>query len=323
MFNSFEHNLLNLCKTYNIKNKSLIIAYSSGSDSTALLLSFIKLQKILKLKLAICHIHHGQGNDKYRNQAWKFAKETSQKYRIDFFSNCQKLPFNKDLKLKNEGELRKYRLAFLQKMLKKHRFDMLVMAHHKNDQLETRLMRLIRGTGSKGLQGINIWNPPILHPFLIFSKNEIIAYLKSYSQLWIEDPSNKNKDNLRNWIRNKCLADLENYQKGGVKRLAISLELLSEDLQNHNINNLQLWQNCLKKKEIIFYKFMILNNHQKKQFISYYLHNILNITSFSCSHVEEIIKQLNNKKNKYIFVMLGYKWHIDAKRIYAIKNQKK
>ena len=222
----FFNKTLTLFKDHKIQNKKIIVAISGGLDSVVLLDLLKELRSPCKLKLYPLYIHHGFSTNKdiqnYRDKAKHFVHHLSQSYDLKFL--CPKAPKNL---LKSEEDFRNFRRSHFENLLKQKTVDVIALAHNSNDLLETRLLQLIRGSGEKGLKGMQIWEAPYLRPLLAFSRHEIKNYALQNKLQWLEDPSNKDNRYLRNWIRNKWLMDLENKTTGSVKSLSRSLEALS------------------------------------------------------------------------------------------------
>jgi tRNA(Ile)-lysidine synthase len=105
-----------------------------------------------------------------------------------------------------------------------------VLAHHADDLFETRLIRLIRGTGAQGLASMQFCSPDILRPFLGESKNAILQYAQEAGLEWCEDPSNLDLGPLRNWLRYFWLKELEKKRSGGGGAFQRSLQLLVDEI---------------------------------------------------------------------------------------------
>ena len=132
-------------------------------------------------------------------------------------------PLSSRKPLAGEAALRDFRHSRLDSLRREKRAQWTALAHHSEDLLETRLIRLIRGCGETGLAAMKPLDPPLLRPFLSVMREEIKDYALSYKLSWAEDPGNQDKRFLRNWLRNQWLPDLEKKRPGGVRRLAASL----------------------------------------------------------------------------------------------------
>lgn len=135
----------------------------------------------------------------------------------------------------SEASLRKERLAFLQKIRKETGSRYLVLGHHADDQLETVLMRLIRGTGLYGLGGMRSKQGFVVRPLLQMSRREIETYAKKYQIKVIEDETNSSEIYFRNLIRKKLIPVVKELSSsfGGESKLLARLSGLTETIHAH------------------------------------------------------------------------------------------
>src|SRR6476620_6435224 len=153
----FEYEVLKRLKGLNFEwdQSRILVAVSGGRDSVALLNLLFALKTRLKFELAVAHVHHGHSTDKavasYRIKTASFVKRLASNYNLEFHLIQHDGP-----ELKSEADFRKVREALLESCRKRSESDWLAFAHHSDDLLETRLIRLIRGTGAQGLQAMNL-----------------------------------------------------------------------------------------------------------------------------------------------------------------------
>jgi tRNA(Ile)-lysidine synthase len=194
----------------------ILLAISGGPDSVALLLSFLKLKKTLHLKLAAVHINH-KLRTKESNLDEKFVKELCKLFKVKLYiKRIDVASLAKKEKLSLEDAARQARLKVFEDLAQKQRINKVALAHTKDDQAETYLMRLLRGAGLKGLSGIwpirKYGKIVLVRPFLKVSKKEIISFLKENKQSYRIDSSNLTTDYLRNKIRLEAIPYLrKNY----------------------------------------------------------------------------------------------------------------
>lgn len=120
----------------------------------------------------------------------------------------------------SEAAARELRYAFLAAAAQRRRVDAIVTAHHADDQAETVLFRLARGTGLAGLAGIPAERGIIVRPMLALGRDELRAYALANRISWREDPSNRNLRFARNRIRHRVLPELERARPGAARRIA-------------------------------------------------------------------------------------------------------
>ena len=178
-----------------INGKKVILAFSYGVDSRSLFNVLINL----KIDFVVCHVNH-----KKRKESDIEEKETKllcQKYNIPCYVKTL-VPQNENF----ENYARKERYKFFNEISKIENTNILVTAHHKDDNLETILLKLMTGSNMYGYAGIhNISyhdNLTIIRPFLCLSKDEIYEYAKENNLKYFEDYTNKENEAKRNRIRN-------------------------------------------------------------------------------------------------------------------------
>ncbi len=291
-----------------LKNKSVLIAVSGGRDSITLFDLLLRIQKRLGLKPSVLHCHHGFSSDKkineYRNEVSAFVQETCLFHKTPFF-----LVKNKEKELKSEAEMRIFRRKSYEDILKNESIDYACLAHHWDDQLETRLIQLIRGTGN--LNGMRLFSPPYIRPFLFERGASIRAYCQHHDIQWMEDPTNKNMRFLRNWIRHKWLRDLENKRAGGIEAFSRSLELIAKkpSIDGEKNEILEVQDRSLDRR-----KFMSLGWDRRRAILHKWLKE-QGLSSFSFSQIEEALKRLNRPIKDSQFCIGGCCWTIDTQYI--------
>ncbi|CAM8368844.1 MesJ tRNA(Ile)-lysidine synthase MesJ [Candidatus Methylopumilus universalis] len=205
-----------------IKIKSMTVALSGGIDSVVLLHLLHQLQKAQKFTLKAIHVHHGLS--KNADKWVKFCEKLCKKLSVPLDVHHIKLPQKKSLGI--EGEARQLRY---EKLLQT-KTDLVVLAHHEDDQAETFLLQLIRGAGVKGLSSMAHFDATrrLWRPLLNASRIDIESYAKKHKLKWIEDESNLNIDFDRNFIRSKVLPILKNRFNHIIKVISRSSSHLAE-----------------------------------------------------------------------------------------------
>ena len=200
-----------------LKEKKLLIAISGGVDSVVLTHLFHQLN--FNISLAHCNFNlRGIESDKDEG----FVKELGEKLNLKTFTTSfETEKFASKNSLSTQVAARNLRYNWFDKIMNEHKFDFVLTAHHLDDNLETFLINLSRGTGLEGLTGIPELNKNIARPLLIFSREEIETFATKNNIDWREDKSNASNKYIRNKIRNQIapiLKDinptlLENFQK--------------------------------------------------------------------------------------------------------------
>ena len=221
LFDTVEKAFVGLNQSYK-KIKSMTVALSGGVDSVVLLHLLHHLQKKHHFTLNAMHVHHGLS--KNADKWVKFCEKLCMKLSAPLDIQYIQLPQKKSLGI--EGEARRLRY---EKLLQT-KTDLIVLAHHEDDQAETFLLQLIRGAGVKGLSSMAYFDATkkLWRPLLNQSKFDIENYAKQHKLKWIEDESNQNIDFDRNFIRSKVLPILKNRFNHVIKVISRSSSHLAE-----------------------------------------------------------------------------------------------
>ncbi len=200
-----------------------MLAISGGPDSICLFFTMLALAKKDSLLLSIAHINHNvRGKDASKDAL--FVENLARQHALPFYQTT--LPKTNS---SSEERLRTLRYTFLEKLVLEHAFDHVALGHHADDQAETFLLRLLRGSGPDGLKGMHPKNGRYIRPFLFVWKKEILAYLKKNKIAYRIDATNRQNTYQRNRVRNLLIPYLEkNYQPNIKPLLAQTAELLQE-----------------------------------------------------------------------------------------------
>ncbi|MBA4250472.1 MAG: tRNA lysidine(34) synthetase TilS [Chlorobiaceae bacterium] len=229
--------------------EKILLTLSGGADSVFMLSFFKKFQKKFKIELVALHVNHklrGKNSDKDE----MFCKVLCEKNEIPFYSfSVDVNKTSKLLKISLEEAGRFVRYNIFSKALFELKFDKIATAHNKNDNTETVLFNMIKGTGIKGLCGIPIKRDKIIRPILCLTKDEILHYLKENKIKFREDSSNKDELFKRNYLRLKILPQLRKNINPALDENIFSLtQILSEvnDVYKKKLND---YQNQIEKEE--------------------------------------------------------------------------
>jgi len=188
-----------------LKGEKILIALSGGPDSVFTLFFFNKFSRRFGISLAAAHLNHllrGKQADKDE----EFCKKICSDLGIEFFSEKYNVDeFAQQNKISIEEAARKVRYEFLLRVAKNYRFDKIITAHTMDDNAETVLMNLIKGTGLQGISGIPVQRDNIIRPILSLTKEEVLKYLDNYDIEFRIDKSNNELKYERNFIRHKIV----------------------------------------------------------------------------------------------------------------------
>ncbi len=207
---------------YGLLNKgdTVLAAVSGGPDSTALLLSLLKLKKEYGLKLAVAHInYHLRKADSDRDQS--FVEALAKKYGLPFY--LKNIDGKKEFKTGSlQEKARELRYAFFLKLAGEIKANKLGVGHNKDDQVETVLMRFLRGSGAGGLSGMPVKRGlaegcTLIRPLLEIKRKEIEGFLKKNKLKARKDKSNNEPVYLRNKLRLKLLPLLKKEYNSNIE----------------------------------------------------------------------------------------------------------
>ena len=216
--------------------KRIAVALSGGLDSVVLLDTVCRSQDRSinpTLEIYAFHIHHGL--QKPADDWLLFCEKLAKKYQIQFDFRLLHLGDQKSGG-NIEGRAREARYEALAELCEQYEITDLLLAHHQNDQAETVLLQLLRGSGVAGLSGMpatRVLKAPskeitLWRPLLNQSRAELESYAKEHKLKWVEDPSNQDDVFKRNAIRKQIIPRLEKIQPEAIANLARSASLIGE-----------------------------------------------------------------------------------------------
>jgi len=222
----------NTLKKYNLlkKKDKIILGISGGPDSIAMLYQFLKIRKEYKLQLVCAHFNHSLRAEADIEE--EFIGKICAKLGVKFISEKKDVQsFFKGDSL--EQTARNLRLDFFMKISRQTKIKKLALAHHKDDLAETVLMRMVRGSGLKGLRGFlpktKFKSLTVIRPLIEARKKEIIKWLKQQKISFCVDKSNFEEKFFRNRVRLKLLPLLEELNPSIVSSLCNLASSISLD----------------------------------------------------------------------------------------------
>ena len=271
-----------------------IVAVSGGVDSMTLLhLLNLEVHKNDKTKLIVAHLDHGIRPDSSLDR--KHVQDVSSKLDIPFVYHESKLGAGA-----SEDEARKARYGFLNKVKDSSNATAIVTAHHQDDQIETAIINIIRGSGRKGLTSLKSTDQ-LLRPLLNYSKKDIINYAKKNNIKWIEDSSNADTKYLRNYIRHQIIPKFDNESRQKFitllgKQAVVNSEL--DDLFNLLLNQQDI-PGTLDRDW-----FILLPHNTAKEILASWLRNN-NIRTFDKKTLERLVVSGKTARPGLIFPISG------------------
>ncbi|MBM7866432.1 tRNA lysidine(34) synthetase TilS [Heliobacterium gestii] len=206
-----HHFLENLCQRHLVeRGQGVLVAVSGGIDSISLLLLFHQAAPQLDLKLSVAHYNHAlRGEESDGDEA--FVAALTERLGLPFYR--ERAPegwWRREPGSKMEAA-RRLRYDFLQRAAHSARADRIALGHHADDQVETVLFHLLRGSGLRGLAGMPIRRGPYIRPLLSVRRRELERFLRTERQEWRHDASNDSTLYTRNRIRHELIPLLHSY----------------------------------------------------------------------------------------------------------------
>ncbi len=206
------------------------VAVSGGADSVALLRLFVELREALGVVVCVAHFNHklrGKASDADE----KFVARLAAQHGLEFLVASENVAAKAKRERANlEDTARRARYAFFEWLVKEGRVSRIAVAQTADDQAETVLAHIMRGTGLAGLAGIHPQAGSVFRPMLGIRRAALRAYLRDKRQAWREDATNRDETRTRARIRHKLMPFLEKYFPGShVEHLCRLAELARED----------------------------------------------------------------------------------------------
>ena len=216
--NIAQHNLLN-------KEDYVVVALSGGADSVALLAILSTLQ--YRCVVAHCNFHL-RGNESNRDEqhAMRIANELGCRCDVVHFDVKA---YEDEHKVSTEMACRELRYEWFEQLRQKYNAQAIAVAHHRDDDIETMFLNLLRGSGIAGVAAMRWKNGYIVRPMLNVSRDEIEMYLKDKSLGYVVDSTNAECEFKRNKLRNEVLPVLQKAFPGASDMLMKSLQHLKEN----------------------------------------------------------------------------------------------
>ena len=275
------------------KGDKLILAISGGADSVAL----AYLLKQLEYDFTMAHCNFGLRN-KESDADEVFVKKLAKKLGVKCFTKSfETLKFATENKISIQMAARDLRYDWFENLRQKLRLDFILTAHHRDDDMETFFINLLRGTGIKGMLGVPQKKGSIVRPLLFTKKNEIYDFLKKNKIEYREDSSNKDDKYLRNKIRLQLIPLLEQMNPSFKETLTKEMDYLS-GISEVYFTQIGRKKEQLLKQEMDYFTISIVEL-KKLNPLQTYLYELLN--PFGFLNVQDICNALEVQPGKQFF----------------------
>ncbi len=252
------------------KNDKIAVGVSGGADSMLLLWALLDKQKQVGFDIFVINVNHhirGLASDEDSAFVEKFCKTKKIPHKIidvdaKALKNTQKTTL--------EEAARKARYDAFFKVMKEEKLNKLFLAHHKNDQVETILMHIFRGSGILGACGMQEQNN-IFRPLLNFEKSEILNLAKEHGVKFVTDETNADNAYARNYVRNVVIPEIEKMYPSAVNAIyqfGEKCKLTQKFIENHvKMQNIEVCKDFIVLKDTVFAEdFLVVREYIKKVF---------------------------------------------------------
>lgn len=286
----------------------ILLAVSGGADSVVLLNLFKRAAKTefktLKFSVAHCNFHL-RGSDADADQA--FVLDLSKKAGFTFFTaDFDTLSYAKKNAISVEMSARELRYNFFEEVMRKEKIDVCALAHHADDQAETVFINLLRGTGIKGLRGMEADNSRYIRPLLFARRSEIELYAKEQKISFKTDYTNAQDDYLRNRIRHHLIPAFEELNPQAVphiSRMTESLQRTESVIETwYKQNSLELVEKTENGKEFISKtKIKKWKSSKNEDVLLCFFEMYLKERNFSIEQIDQILSNLRFGESNKVF----------------------
>ena len=334
--------VLSTIKKYNLieNGDKVVLAVSGGPDSIAMLdiLNKIRLENVIKFDIVVAHINHGlRENAKFDEE---YVQEFCKRINVQFFvlhANIKEIAEREKRGLEETG--RNVRYDFFNKVKSEVGANKIAIAHNANDNVETIIMNIIRGSGLSGLKGIEVISNNYIRPLIEIERVIIEDYCKNENLNPRHDESNDENIYTRNKIRNIAIPYIKEELNPNIVETITRLSGIAKDdlnyldLQTENAYK----EMCLEEKNlkndvynedsesIIILDLKRFNKENvaiQKRVILYSINKIFGTTKgIEKIHIEDIIKLCtNNIGNKFLCPNKNIKVLVKNRKIFFIRN---
>ena len=286
-----------------------------------------KLREQLNFEIVVAHVNHMIRVNAILDE--EYVEQYCRKYKIPFY--CKRVDVQKQAVEEKKGteEMgRTVRYAFFEQIMKKVQANKIATAHNKNDNAETVIMNILRGTSISGLRGIERKRNYFVRPFIDIRREEIEQYCKEQNLQPRKDESNDENIYTRNKIRNKVIPYIQKeFNPNIIETLSRLSELALQEDNSITKQVEQAYNETLEQKseqEIVLNlnKFNKMELVIKSRVILYTIQKTLGTTKqIGKVHIEDIIKLCNNNiGNKYLTPNKNIKILVKNKKIFFYKT---
>ena len=285
------------------ENDTIIVGASGGPDSQFLIYLLNEVKDFYKINIVLAHLNHMHRADATNDES--LVIETGKNLSFETFVERKSMDtYAKEKKISSEHAGRILRYEFFRSIKIKSKNPKIAIAHNKDDQAETVLMRIIRGTGLDGLRAMDYKNEDIIRPIMDFSKGEILEFLDEFKISYHIDYTNLETDYTRNKIRLEIIPEIEKINPNFKNSLVSLSEIAKNDYDILREIEDEKLDEIIRKKDKNYLsfdksKFNQITDPLKARLIRRAIEILYgNINDFSKTNIEDFlkIKYLSNGK---------------------------
>ena len=300
------------------KQDEYIVAFSGGEDSSVLLHAMVQLMVDKKIKLRTIHINHNLQRNAH--EVSDHCSQTSKEYGIKHSS----YDIHIDKSSNVEEKCREQRYKILQEH--SHRDELILTAHHLNDQIETFFLRMLRGSSLKGLKSMETYSTlndrTIIRPLLGITKSQIQSYRQENNINYIDDMSNSDVRFDRNFIRCNIIPELKKRWTSLEKIMSNNLSIL--ELQSCAVDTFvsSFYKDCISDDDAMLYidEVKHLEFYMQVLLIHQWVYKASS-TTLNLRHIHEILKIMDtNNDSNPLFIFNNAKITKNGDKLLIVKS---
>jgi tRNA(Ile)-lysidine synthase len=291
----------------------VLAAVSGGMDSVLM----AHLLKAAGYNFSIAHCNFQlRGDDALADQ--EFCKNLAQQLGVPFYTiNFNTADYAANHKISIQMAARDLRYQWFQQLKQQHGYDVIALAHHQNDTIETILLNLTRGTGIAGLHGILPKNGDLVRPLLFLNREDIQQLIQQNGLQYVEDSSNSSVKYARNKIRHEVIPKLKELNPGLEKTFENNLQHFREMETLLELKLSELKKDLLiQQEDEIHLPLEAVKKLEPKRLL---LFNLLQPYGFNETTIDDLISSLDKHSGR-VFESLGYRLILDRENIILAKK---
>ena len=312
--------IVSFIKKWNMleENDKVIAGISGGADSVCLLLVLMKLKEIINFDLVVVHVNHqlrgeeADSDEEYVRHLCKYYHLPIEVYRLDVGEIARVR------KQSVEEAARDVRRKCFQEVMEKNHGTKIALAHHQNDNVETFFLNISRGSGLKGMTGIQPVNGQMIRPLLCVTRKEIEEFLTQRKISYCEDKTNHSDDYTRNRIRNHIIPALENsVNTQAVEHISDAMEKIRKIQHYMEEETDRFYEKAVQEEEnsVLIYKEIFVEIPEAIQEM------VMQKALVKCAEAKKDIQsvhvdQLKDLMGKQVGKKLDLPYHVQAYRCY-------